>query len=272
MDRYFQIVKCFRDEDLRADRQPEFTQVDLEISFATEDLVFSMHRAADGAADGAHRPRGAAAVPPDAVRRGDRDVRIGQAGPALRHGDRTTCRRRSPTSAFSVFRDAIAAGGEVRGFVVPNAAQLLAARARRARRAGEAARRRPGWCGRARPKAACRAPALKAAGEEAIRRALETGGRRAAATSLLMAAGQARADVAACSASCGCTSRRRRTCSTPTTFEFLWVVDFPMFEWLEEEQRWEFMHHPFTVAARERRRPARDAIPGARARAPTTSC
>jgi hypothetical protein len=71
MDRYFQIAKCFRDEDLRADRQPEFTQVDLEICFATENLVFATLEPLMGPADGARRARGAEDVPADAVRRGD---------------------------------------------------------------------------------------------------------------------------------------------------------------------------------------------------------
>ena len=62
-----------------------------------------------------------------------------------------------------------------------------------------------------------------------------------------------------------------RTCSTRTTFEFLWVVDFPMFEWVEEEKRYEFMHHPFTRRSRATpacSRPTRAAC----ARAPTTWC
>ena len=120
MDRYVQICKCFRDEDLRADRQPEFTQVDVEMSFARPETIFGHHRAADARDLRGDRPRDRDAVPPDAVCGGDGEY--GSDKPDLRCGmpiqDLRELFRESP---FGVFSEIVAGGGTVRGFVVPNA-------------------------------------------------------------------------------------------------------------------------------------------------------
>ena len=123
LDRYFQIVKCFRDEDLRADRQPEFTQVDLEMSFATEDLVFStieplMERLM--ALIGRDAPRPFLRMPyAEAI------AKYGSDKPDLRCGmeisDLSAAFARLDVRASSGRPSR--AGGEVRGFVVPGAAR-----------------------------------------------------------------------------------------------------------------------------------------------------
>ncbi len=243
MDRYFQIVKCFRDEDLRADRQPEFTQVDLEISFATEDLVFSMLEPLMGrlmALIGREAPRPFRRMPyAEAI------ATYGSDKPDLRPG--MEIRDLSPAfadSPFSVFRNALADGGSVRGFAVPNAARYsrreLDELVEQAKQFGAS-----GLVWARAPEGTVQSPALKAAGEPSIRQALSLAGAAPAdlvimaagpldATSVLL--GQLRLHIA-----------KKEHLLDPNRFEFLWVVDFPMFEWKADEQRYEFMHHPFTA-------------------------
>jgi aspartyl-tRNA synthetase len=243
MDRYFQIAKCFRDEDLRADRQPEFTQVDLEISFATENLVFSILEPLMGrlmALVGRDAPRPFRRMP-----YAEAMATYGSDKPDLRAGmELKDLSATFKESTFTVFRSAIEAGGEVRGFVIPNAAKYsrkdvdsLIDEAKQLGAAGLV------WARHA--EGGVQSPALKAAGEDAIRAALTQAG-AGAADLLVMAAGphalttkvlgQLRLNVA-----------KRENLLDPNRYEFLWVVDFPMFSWLEDEKRWEFMHHPFTA-------------------------
>ncbi len=243
MDRYFQIVKCFRDEDLRADRQPEFTQIDLEISFATEELVFAtieplMERLMALIGQPVSRPFQRLAYA-DAI------AKYGSDKPDLRCGlEIRNLSDAFAASEFSVFRNAIATGGEVRGFSVPGASKYsrreLDEVVEQAKQLGAA-----GLVWARRADAGVQSSALKAAGEEPIRRALDLAG-AGAGDLMLMAAGahettskmlgQLRLQVA-----------KKENLLDPNRFAFLWVVDFPMFEWLEDEKRFEFMHHPFTA-------------------------
>jgi aspartyl-tRNA synthetase len=241
MDRYFQIVKCFRDEDLRADRQPEFTQVDLEISFATEDLVFStieplmvrlMALIGEKVSTPFLRMPYAEAI-----------AKYGSDKPDLRCGMEIANLSDAFTETpFAVFRNVIEAGGEVRGFVVPGAARYSRREVdeivEQAKQFGAG-----GLVWVRAPEGAIQT-STKAIGDDALRRALEMA-KAGPADLLLMAAGkheptskilgQLRLHMA-----------RRENLIDPAKFAFLWVVDFPMFEWVEDEQRYEFMHHPFT--------------------------
>jgi aspartyl-tRNA synthetase len=241
-DRYFQIVKCFRDEDLRADRQPEFTQIDVEMSFATRELVFAtIEPLIKSVFEVIGRQ---IAVPFARMSYAEAMTRYGSDKPDLRVG--MAIADVSPVfaeSSFSVFRDAVAGGGAVRGIVVPGGA--TASRKELDSLADEAKALGAGglvWVRRGGE--AVQSSALKAAGEATMRAALEAAG-AGAADLLLLACGPADA-----------TSRvlghirlsvaRSRGWLKADDFAFTWVTDFPLLEWDTEEHRWVAMHHPFT--------------------------
>jgi aspartyl-tRNA synthetase len=242
-DRYFQIVRCFRDEDLRADRQPEFTQVDIEIAFATRELVFEI---VEGALARVMRLVGRELERPlPRIGWEEAIARYGSDKPDLRTGlpivDVSAPFREAP---FEAFRRALADGGAVRGIVVPGAAGAsrreldeLADEARRLGAAGLA------WARRA--AGTVQSSILRAAGEPAVTRALDEAGAGEGDLLLLLAGppaeasrvlGQIRLSIA-----------RARGMIAPDRFAFAWVVDFPLFEWNADEQRWDSVQHPFTA-------------------------
>jgi len=241
-DRYFQIVKCFRDEDLRADRQPEFTQIDVEMSFATRELVFAT---IEPLIQAVFRVIGREITAPFArMSYADAIAKYGSDKPDLRVGMVIT--DLSPVfadSSFSVFRDAVGGGGAVRGIVVPGGAgasrkelDTLAEEAKALGAGGLVWARRSGD--------ALQSSALKAAGEDAIRAALEAAG-AGAADLLLMACGPADA-TSKVLGQIRLSVARSRGWLKPDEFTFTWVTDFPLLEWDTDEHRWVAMHHPFT--------------------------
>jgi aspartyl-tRNA synthetase len=244
LDRYFQIVKCFRDEDLRADRQPEFTQIDVEISFATRELVFSI---VEGLMRELFREIDVTVEAPfKRLPYAEAIARYGSDKPDLRFGMAIEdLSAEFAESSFAVFRDAVASGGVVRGLVVEKGGRYsrreldeLTEQAREAGLAGLV------WA-RVADDGAVQSSALKAAGEATIRAALECGG-AAKGDLLLMASGAADPTSRGLGALRLILARKENLLPIDK-FAIAWIVDFPLFEWNADEERWDSVQHPFTA-------------------------
>ncbi len=246
LDRYFQIVKCFRDEDLRADRQPEFTQVDVEMSFANESLVFELIEPLmqevfrEGGID--------VAIPFPRMSYAEAMAKYGSDKPDVRCGMPIV--ELGPSFAettFAPFREALDASGVVRGFVIPDAGgssrkdlDTLVDEARALGAGGLV------WA-RYTAEGGVQSSILKAVGEDAVRDALVrsvTG----SGDLLVIAAGEAM-PTSKILGQLRLAVAKRAGLLKPDEFAFLWVVDFPLFEWDADEQRYASMHHPFTSPA-----------------------
>jgi len=252
-DRYFQIARCFRDEDQRADRQPEFTQLDLEMSFVDQEDILALMERLFVALAAAVVPHKRVVVPFPRLTYAEAMDRYGSDKPDLRYGLAFTDLRATVAgSSFAVLRDAVARGDAVRGMAVPGCAgysrrQLdeLVELARQAGARGLLWAAVPADGGEVRASFARQVPADELA---AIVAAL--GGQPG--DLLLIAADAPR--VASASL-----DRLRRELAArlrladPDHLAFAWVLEFPLLEWDAEEQRWQAVHHPFTAPLDEDR-------------------
>ena len=242
MDRYVQICKCFRDEDLRADRQPEFTQVDVEMSFARPDTIFGMIEPLMRSIFGLIGKE--IAIPFSRMPYAEAMAKYGSDKPDLRCGmpiqDFGGLFRESP---FEVFRKIVNEGGTVRGFVVAGAASYSRSEVDGIVRTEKAAGRHLIWARRTED-GTITSSFPKALGEDGVRQVLDATG-TAPGGLLFVAAG----DPDTASKQLGqlrLTLAKKDGLLKSDEYAFTWVVDFPLLEWDAEEKRYVSMHHPFT--------------------------
>ncbi|MBD95704.1 MAG: aspartate--tRNA ligase [Acidobacteria bacterium] len=250
MDRYFQIARCFRDEDLRADRQPEFTQIDMEMSFVTQDVVFTaverlmqaMFAANDESIETPF-PRLPYAEAMDKYGSDKPDLRIEMA--IVDVSDVFS------ESSFRVFRDVVAGGGAIRALVVPGAGKYSRSQVDKlVDEAIELGAQGLVWARRG-PGGDVQSSILKAAGAETLGRLLESAG--AGDDGLVLVAAGAPHEASALLGKMRLRLAAREGVVDEQRRALTWVVDFPMFEWSETEGRHMSMHHPFTAPRDEDR-------------------
>ena len=249
MDRYFQIARCFRDEDLRADRQPEFTQIDIEMSFVEQDDVMSVNE------------RFIARVFKEIL---DVEVktpflrmpyseamsRYGSDKPDTRFGmELTDVSDLVKDCGFKVFSDAVANGGSVRLINAKNLADKISRKNIDA--LGEFAKtyKAKGLAWVKYTAEGVQSPIAKFFSEDEMNKILERA--NCEENDVLLFVADKNKVVFDTLGALRCEVAKRYDLIDENKFNLLWVTDFPLLEYSEEEGRYVAMHHPFTHPADE---------------------
>ena len=254
MDRYFQVARCFRDEDLRGDRQPEFTQLDLEMSFVAEQTVMDFVEAMAIEVSRTVAPdRPLQEVPFPRFTYEEALERFGSDKPDLRFGMELidlapvfadAGPTDAPATGFRVFDEVLASGGRIKGIVAPG----MAGATRREIDGLTEFARRYGARGLVHvsvdESGAAHSPVGKYLGEDRLR-ALASAAGAGAGDLLLVVADrpEVTADVL---------GRMRRELgerlglADPNVLAYCWVYRFPMYQWDAENGRWDATHNPFS--------------------------
>ena len=242
-DKYIQIAKCFRDEDLRADRQPEFTQIDVEMSFVTEEDVM---RLSEAFFIGLFKEVAGAEIPSPMPRMTWKEAmeRYGSDKPDLRIDMEIVDIGRVFAGGENPFAGLLAESGVVKGLKLPGGGGLSRKETtdleNRAKELGSA-----GMANFQIKEGTLKGPLVKFLPEEKQRELVELTGLTADDILFVMAGkdwrsaceilGQIRLELA------------RDRGLVQEGWKFLWVTEFPLFEWDEDEKRWSAVHHPFTA-------------------------
>ena len=244
MEKYFQIVRCFRDEDLRADRQPEFTQLDIEMSFIDQETILTMMEGMMGEIFDKALDR---KIPEKFLRMtwDEAMERYGSDKPDLRFGmELMDISEHVQGSDFKVFKSVLENGGQVKVINVEGYANIprreLDGLVQYVQGYGA-----KGLAWIQYTEEGIKSPFKKFYSDETFENIKQATGAKTGDLLLVIAdkplvvaqaLGELRLEMA-----------RRRGLIDPDKLSFLWVVDFPMFEYSEEDKRWKAMHHPFTA-------------------------
>ena len=256
VERYFQIARCFRDEDMRADRQPEFTQLDLEMSFVDQEDVLNLTEELYAGMIQTVAPHKKLRKPFPRLTHAEAMARYGSDKPDLRFGlEMTDVTELASETEFRVFHSVIASGGCIKGFVAPGLAAYTTSQVREL----DAFAREAGAGGLAHTRYRGTGPVAEQGDDEilqssGLRMPAEWHGRLAAKMGagpgdmvLVMAGPAVRVNV-------WLNAMRNHVAellelADPNELAFAFVTDFPLFEWNEDGNRWDSSHHPFTSPA-----------------------